>query len=259
MTAAHVLERLQTLRSMPASKGVRAHLALAEPHAAPGAPGHAGGLPLDLGALDAALPDGGLLRGGVVELAVRGAGACATSIALAACGAAQREAQRLGGDTPWCAFIDPSRSLHAPGVRRAGVELERLLVVRPELADLERIALRVVESQVFAVVAIDTIGVTGRSLSVPLAGFPRVIRRLSQAIEGTPRCVLLITDAAARRPLPLPVAMRLELGRPRPDRLQVQVAKDRRGRVGSPRSVAWTRPGARAAAAPAPTPLQRPA
>ena len=46
------------------------------------------GLPLGLAELDALLPDGGLLRGGVVELCVSGAAAGATRIALAACRAA---------------------------------------------------------------------------------------------------------------------------------------------------------------------------
>src|SRR5262245_20840248 len=58
------------------------------------------GLPLGNDALDAALPDSGLLRGGIVELAVAGTASVATSVALLACRAAQRENHERGGDTP---------------------------------------------------------------------------------------------------------------------------------------------------------------
>jgi hypothetical protein len=194
-------------------------------------------LPLGVAALDAALPDGGLLRGGVVELAVRGPGALATRLGLAACRAAQLEGRERGGATPWCAFVDPSRTLHAAGVLQAGVDLERLLVVRPSLEALGRVAARVVESQAFAVVVIDTLGVPGASLDVALGSWPRIVRRLALSMEGSAGTVLLITDAAARRPLPLPVALRLELARPRPNKLSLRVAKDRQGRVASPRVV----------------------
>jgi recombination protein RecA len=196
------------------------------------------GLPLGIEALDGVLPDRGLFRGGVVELAVSG-GALGTSIALAACHAAQDEARRRGGDTPYCAFVDPSGTLYAPGVAQAGIVLERLLVVRPPLEALSRVALKLVESQAFAVTIIDTVGIVGAALDVSLTSFTRSVRRFSLAVEGSAAVVLLITDAKAPRPLPLPVAMRLELGRPELDRLVVRVAKDRQGRVGPVRSVCW--------------------
>ncbi len=201
-------------------------------------------LPLGVSELDAALPDGGLLRGGVVELAVRGVSAQATSIALSACQAAQQEGMLKGGSPPWCAFVDPTGSLYAPGVAQAGVQLERLLVVRPSLEALSRVALRLVESHAFAVVVIDTMGTLGKRLDVPLGAWPRIVRRLSLALESSASVVLLITDSAAPRPLPLPVAQRIELSRPRLHKIGLQVAKDRRGRVSAPRSIAWTRPAA---------------
>src|SRR5690606_9233624 len=67
-------------------------------------------LPLGIAAIDAALPDEGLPRGALVEFAVQGAAGLATSLGLAACRSAQTEAQRLGGDSAWCAFIDPACS-----------------------------------------------------------------------------------------------------------------------------------------------------
>jgi hypothetical protein len=203
------------------------------------------GLVLGIAELDQVLPDGGLLRGGVVELGVCGGAALATSIALAACRSAQEEGRRRGVETPWCAFVDPSRSLYAPGVVEAGVVLDRLLVVRPPLEAFSRVALRVVESQAFAAVVIDTAGVPGSSLSTPLGSWPRIVRRLAMAVEGTEACVLLITDASMPRALPLPVAQRIELVRPGPEALRVRVAKDKYGRVSSPRTLRWVRPGLR--------------
>lgn len=201
------------------------------------------GLPLGLGELDAALPDAGLLRGAVVELSVSGAAAGATRIALAACRAAQEEGRARGGATPWCAFVDPTATLHAPAIAEAGVELEHLLVIRPEREALSRVCLRVVESQAFAVVAIDLVGVPGALLDVSLGTWPRVIRRLAAAVADTRTSVLLVTDASAPRPLPLPVAQRIELSRPEPNELVVRVAKDKHGRISSPRSVPWPRSG----------------
>lgn len=197
------------------------------------------GLPLGLAELDALLPDGGLLRGGVVELCVSGAAAGATRIALAACRAAQAEGRARGGDTPWCAFVDPSGSLFGPGVAEAGVQLDRLLVVHPPLEALGRVSVRVVESRAFAVVVVDTLGAPGAPVDVALGTWPRIVRRLALAVEGSAACVLLVTDSAASRPLPLPVAQRIELSRPSEHELAVRVAKDKHGRIASMRKIPW--------------------
>jgi recombination protein RecA len=201
-------------------------------------------LPLGLSELDGVLPDGGLPTGGVVELSVRGGAGLATSIGLAACRAAQTRVRERGGETPFCAFVDPNGpTLYAPGVLQAGVELSRLLVVCPPLEALTRVALRVVESRAFAVVVIDTLGVPGRQLGVSLSKWPRIVRRLSLAVEGTAHSVLLLTDGTVARSLPLPVAQRIELSRPSEHELAVRIAKDRHGRVSSPKKIAWGRPG----------------
>jgi recombination protein RecA len=235
---AHVLERLSPVFTQT---GVR----LARP-----AEGPVQGLSFGIPELDALLPDGGLVRGSVVELCAAGEGALGTSLGLAACAQAQAEARARGASTPWCAFVDPSATLYGPGVAAAGVDLSRLLVARPPLAALSRVALRLAESEAFAVVVVDLTGVVGERVSVPLGTWPRVVRRLALAIEGTGHSVLLLTRSADRRPLPLPVAQRLEVSRPSADRLMVRIAKDQRGRVSSPRPVAWARSGAWGAAAP---------
>jgi hypothetical protein len=200
-------------------------------------PARARALPLGFSGVDAVLPDGGLLRGGVVELAVAGGAALATTLVLAAVRSAAREAELRGGETPWSAFVDPTGTLHGPGVEEAGVRLDRLLVVRPPLEALARTALRLVESQAFVLVAVDLVGVPGAWLDVGLGSFPRIVRRMAIAAEESSGTIVLITDRDARRPLPLPVAQRIELARPAAQQLSVRIAKDRRGRVSSPRKV----------------------
>ncbi len=195
------------------------------------------GLPTGIALVDRELPDAGLPKGAVVELAVQGTAALATSLALSVCRSAQRAVEGLGGTVPWCAFIDPSRSLYAPGVARAGVRLDRLLVVRPPREALGRVAIRLVESQCFAVVVIDTVGIPGAELGVSLGAWPRVVRRMSMSLANTQGTALLITDSTARRPLTLPVAQRVELCRSHAHKLILQVAKDRRGRVSAPKSI----------------------
>jgi len=215
-------------------------ITLAEPKEAPGP--ETAALPFGFEELDEALPDHGLIRGGVVELAVS-AGGLASTLALGAVRAFQRQqvATFGGAVKPWCAFVDPSSTLYAPGVAASGVALDRMLVVRPPLEALGRVAIKLAESNVFELVVIDTLGVLGAPVDFSLARFGRVVRRLSMAVDGTPKSVLLLTDARVPRALPLPVAQRIELTRPAIDRVVVRVAKDRRGRISGPRSVAWTR------------------
>ncbi|MCC6552264.1 MAG: recombinase A [Polyangiaceae bacterium] len=223
-------------------------------------------LPLTIREINEVLPDGGLPRGGVVELATpRGLGQ-GTSIALSACAGGQAEARLRGGEGTegaWCAWIDPSATLYAPAVTRAGVDLERLLVVRPAVEGLAKVAVRMAASRAFAVLVVDAAAVpgawggagmgagkgaaSGRGRASPeedLSRWVNVVRKLSLASEGGDGIVLLLTDRQAVRPLPLPVAMRIEVERIAEDRLSIRVAKDRRGRVTSPVTVALRREGA---------------
>jgi recombination protein RecA len=203
-------------------------------------------LPVRFGALDEILPDGGLPRGAVVEIAAPYGLGRATSIALAACASAQTEAKLRGGEGTagaWCAWIEASNGsgaplLFAPAAARAGVDLARLLVVRPSPDALARTAARVAESRVFSVVVVDLAGVPGKRAEARLDRWVNPVRRLAMAVEGVESTVVLLTDALSPRPLPLPVALRLELERAAPGRLSVTVAKDRRGRVAAPRTLA---------------------
>ncbi len=226
-----------SLAALPLDRAVRLGVSLASE-------ARARALPLGLAAVDAALPDAGLPRGAVVEIASPRGLARATSLALAACAAAQAEARFRSGDeaTPgaWCAWIEPGATLFAPGVLAARVDLGRLLVVRPSIEALARVAVRVASSRAFSVVVVDAAGVPGCSASAgrSLDRWSTVVRRLALAVEGSDTTVILVTDKQAPRSLPLPTALRLELDRPSADRLTLRVAKDRRGRVAPPVSLA---------------------
>jgi hypothetical protein len=217
-------------------------------------------LALGVPALDELLPHGGLPHGSVVELQVRGAGGAATSFALCACRAAQRlatvskhvpersltERWEAGGDAGawaggerWCAFIDPSASLFAPGVERLGVNLARMLVVRPDTDAVERIAVRIAEAKAVALMVVDLRGAFG-DLPVSTTRWQRTVRRLALAVKQVATCVLVITPEEPSRTLPLPVAMRLEFARASAESFEIRVGKERTGRVSPARTVAWS-------------------
>jgi hypothetical protein len=196
--------------------------------------------PLSLGwpELDAALPDGGLPRG-VIELAAPRALGGATIVALAAIRAAQLLDARA-----WCGWIDPEGTLHAPGLVRAGVDLARLLVVRPPREEIGRIAVKVAGAGALDVIVIDMDPCPGagkaakssrrsarRSLDPEI-----VVRKLALLSEDAGVRILLVTDRTAPRRSQWPVAMRLELDRAI-DRVAVRVAKDKRGRIGLKKTI----------------------
>jgi recombination protein RecA len=200
-------------------------------------------LPLGMGSIDAALPEGGLPRGAIVEVSsARGLGR-STTLALEACRSAQAEARLRSGDIAtigaWCAFIDPWATLHAPGVSFVGVDLARLLVVRPPSSSIGRVAVRLARSRAFAVIVIDTRSAPSSVETMPAMRLDRdasvhVIRRLALAVEGTDTSLLLLTDSNAPRALPLPVSMRIELGRrfsPGQIVSSLQIPKERYGRI----------------------------
>ena len=116
----------------------------------------------------------------------------------------------------------------------------RLLVVRPPPEKLAKVAVRMAESRAFSVLVIDTTGALGdhdRVRSDEVGRWTTTVRRLSLAIEGSDRTIVMLTDLWAQRPMVLPVAMRIEIERPAADRLYVRVGKDRYGRVTSKTAV----------------------
>ena len=194
-------------------------------------------LSLDWPELDDALPDAGLPRG-VVELASPRAIGGGTAIALSAIRAAHAKDAR-----GWCAWIDPEGTLHAPGVAMAGVDLARMLVVRPPRSELARVAVKVASARAFDVIVIDMDPIPGAVSSASQKSGARrvnrkkawpsevVVRKLAILAEEGGATVILLTDAQSPRAMPWPVALRLELSRS-PDALAIRVAKERQGRVG---------------------------
>jgi recombination protein RecA len=183
--------------------------------------------------LDAVLPDHGFPRG-IIELASPHALGGATSMALAVIRAAQQREERA-----WCAWVDSEATLYAPAVAKAGVDLNRLLVVRPPPDVAGRVALKVAQARACEVIVVDLsprtliAGRTGRRQWVK----PEVlVRRLALAAEESGASILLLTDSLVPHATPLPVALRLELARA-PGHTLVKVAKDRRGRTGLAKGV----------------------
>jgi recombination protein RecA len=215
-------------------------------------------LRLDWPGLGDLLPDGGLPRG-VVELASPRALGGATSVALAAVCAGQARSRDA-----WCAWIDPEGSLHAPGVAAAGVDLDRMLVVRPPRSQVGRVAVKVMGAGAFEVVVIDVDALpdandpcAGSRPTSPSAIAERtskkkswspevLVRKLALSAESSGATVLLLTDSTRPRSVPWPVSLRLELSRPNRGDLVVRIAKDRRGSIGLVKAVPFL-PVARAA------------
>jgi recombination protein RecA len=139
-------------------------------------------------------------------------------VALAVIRSAQQREERA-----WCAWVDSEATLYAPAVAKAGVDLNRLLVVRPPPALAGRVALKVAQARACEVIVVDL---------PPRWGKPEVlVRKLALAAEDSGASIVLLTDSLVPHATPLPVNLRLELARA-PGHLVVKVAKDRRGRTG---------------------------
>lgn len=197
-------------------------------------------LGLDWPELERVLPDHGFPRG-VIEIAspitkhgaMRGG---ATTIALSAMRAVHAGLTHAGVGRAWCAWITEAQAppLYAPAVAQAGVDLERLLIVRPSPADLARTVVRVAASGAFDLVVIDApagLDSAARSRRARVDGSV-VIRKLALAAEETGTTFIVLTNLYTSRAVPWPVALRIEVER-RPEAIAVRVTKDRRGRASS--------------------------
>jgi recombination protein RecA len=198
-------------------------------------------LPTGFKALDRALPDGGFPRGQVIEFAIAPGTGMATSLALWTCRAAQQAAIKQGDTAAWCAFVDPAATLYAPAVLEAGVDLQRLLVVRPPAASITRTTIRLAEANAFSVIAVDTTGDWEQPQRLGSQHWVRVVRRLALAIQETHTQIFLITNKRMPRALPLPVALRVELARTGREQLEVKVTKDKRGRISEGQCISLNR------------------
>jgi cell division inhibitor SulA len=78
-------------------------------------------------ALDRVLPGGGWPRSGLIEILTARQGIGELQLWLPALAALSS-----AGQARWCAFVGPPFPLFAPAFAAAGVQLEQLLVIRPE-------------------------------------------------------------------------------------------------------------------------------
>jgi hypothetical protein len=151
------------------------------PHAAaPVRPGRASGIE----ALDALLGPTGVPRGQLTELfGARSSGK--TMVAFALLAAATREGA-LG------AYVDPSGSFFAPGAAGAGIDVRRLIVVRPrEVAAARRAVDALVRGGACAVVVFDGSELAGALQTHHCA-------RLVAQAEKTGTALVIITNGTAQ-------------------------------------------------------------
>jgi hypothetical protein len=179
-------------------------------------------------AVDALLPSGGFPLGQAVELCGEAATG-RTSLALSAVASAHREA-RL------CAWVDGPRELYAPAAAAQGVDLERLLLVRPKAPE-QRVwaAVQLARSGAFACVVLDLtrgVGATGRPPRVGLAE----ARKLADAAERGGGLLLLLTSPEA----PADGVTRLRTESQGAEGWAVEVVRSRRGGTGTRAVLPWS-------------------
>jgi hypothetical protein len=124
------------------------------------------------------------------------------------------------------AWVDARGTLHPPALAQAGVDLERLLVVRPEAERAVYAAERVLESGAFEIVAMSGLD---RQLG------PSRARRLQSAAEAEAATGLVLLDASSEAQTAgarlTAASLELRLARRGPG-LLVSVERDRLGPSG---------------------------
>jgi recombination protein RecA len=185
-------------------------------------------------ALDAALGIGGLPRGRISEVSGRVTSGKLT-LAAKVLSAAQREPDAL------VAWLDLGRTCDPDYLYRCGVDLERLLVVRPaDSADALTILLHLVESNTLALLVFDSLSDLHRGDESRLAG---ALERLATIVTQTQTAVIFLSDPGIQfRTLAHLATVRLELRFERwidigPDvrgyEGQVKIVKHKLGRAGA--------------------------
>jgi hypothetical protein len=81
-------------------------------------------------ALDARLPGGGWPAASLIEVLLEAPGLGEVQLFLPAV----VQAQRVEGETPWLVWVSPPHEPFAPALAQHGIDLDRLLVVRPGTA-----------------------------------------------------------------------------------------------------------------------------
>ena len=84
--------------------------------------------------LDARLPGGGWPTASLIEVLLDETGLGEVQLFLPALVACQRSTQQNSSEAPWLVWIAPPHEPYAPALAQQGIELGRLLVVRPSTA-----------------------------------------------------------------------------------------------------------------------------
>jgi len=190
-------------------------------------------------ALDAALSDGERTSGGVPRGRLTELSGPATSgkVTLAAKVLAAAHAER-GALVAW---VDLARTCDPDYLHRCGLDLDRLLVVRPEDGlDALSITLYLVESNSLTALVFDSLSDLASGRDSHIAG---LLERLAMAVVRTKTAVLLLAEERAEnQALAHLAALRLHLTRERwlmqngdvrGYEAQVEILKNRFGRVGA--------------------------
>jgi recombination protein RecA len=191
--------------------------------------------------LDAALGIGGLPRGRITEI-VGPATSGKVTLAAKVLSAAQRDKEAL------VAWLDLSNSCDPDYLHRCGLDLDRLLVVRPrDAADALAIALHLVASKALAALVFESLPLFGPG-PADLAPIDQglltgTLERLATAVTLTACVVIFLTEPHAQsRTLAHGASVRLTIRRERwitrgPDvrgyEGQVEIVKHKLGRAGA--------------------------
>jgi recombination protein RecA len=183
--------------------------------------------------VDALLPSGGFPLGQAVELCGEAASG-RTSLALRAVAAAHKE-HRL------CAWVDGPKELYPPAAAAMGVDLSRLLIIRPkEPSQLAWTAVQLARSGAFACVVLDLNQGLGGSASGGKSSGVRLSlaegKKLADAAFRGGSLLLLLSSPSA--PADGVTRMRTEsLG---PDGVAVEVVRSRQGGLGTRAVLPWS-------------------
>ena len=178
--------------------------------------------------VDALLPSGGFPLGQALELCGEAASG-RTSLALRAVAAAHKE-QRL------CAWVDGPKELYPPAAAAMGVDLSRLLIVRPKApSQLAWTAVQLARSGAFACVVLDlNQGLAGGKSSGVRLSLAEGKKLADAAFRGGSLLLLLSSPSA---PADGVTRMRTEaLG---PEGLAVEVVRSRQGGLGTRAVMPW--------------------
>lgn len=153
------------------------------------------GLPSGFDGLDELLPGGGWPRGALTEIILPHEGVGALSLIMPALA-------RLSSARRWLAWVSPPHILYAPALAKAGINLSRILLVRPKAST----------DSLWALEQTLRAGTCGAVMAWPAANLsPHQLRRLQLAAEeGNTWGVLFRTGRSAEQQAS-PAALRLRL------------------------------------------------